>query len=74
MTLIVLRIVRCIDYLAYGGIFTRAMFQPKIKGEFFFTKNPVDEPWEVMLGNLQCQYQEVLILALIVGINRFSAE
>ena len=28
----------------------------------------------VGLGNLRCQYQEVLIVALIVGINRFSAE
>ncbi len=28
----------------------------------------------VGLGNLRCQYQEVSILALIVGINRFSAE
>ena len=28
----------------------------------------------VGLGNLQCQYQEVSIVALIVGIKRFSAE
>ncbi len=28
----------------------------------------------VGLGNLRCQYQEVSIVALIVGINRFSAE
>ncbi len=28
----------------------------------------------VGLANLRCQYQEVSIVALIVGINRFSAE
>ncbi len=28
----------------------------------------------VGLGNLRCQYQEVSIVALTVGINRFSAE
>jgi len=28
----------------------------------------------VGLGNLRCQYQEVSIVALIVGINRFFAE
>ena len=28
----------------------------------------------VGLGNIRCQYQEVSIVALIVGINSFSAE
>jgi hypothetical protein len=36
MASIALSIVRCIDYLAYGTIFTRVMFLPKIKVMFFF--------------------------------------
>ena len=35
MALIVLRNIRCIDYLAYGTIFTRAMFLPKKNLKFF---------------------------------------
>ena len=49
MALIMPIVIGCIDYLAYGSIFTRAMFRPKIKGEVFFSaKNSVDEPWEVV--------------------------
>ena len=29
-------VMGCIDYLAYGTIFTRAMFRPKIKLNVFF--------------------------------------
>ena len=47
MTSIALRIIRCIDYLAYGSIFTRAMFRPK-KLMFFFARKALDEPWEVV--------------------------
>jgi hypothetical protein len=35
MASIALRNIGCIDYLAYGSIFMRAMFRPKIKGEVF---------------------------------------
>ncbi len=35
MASIALRNIRCIDYLAYGTIFTRAMFLPKKKLKFF---------------------------------------
>ncbi len=35
MALIALRNIRCIDYLAYGAIFTRVMFLPKKKGYVF---------------------------------------
>jgi hypothetical protein len=33
--------IGCIDYLAYGTIFTRAMFRPKKKLMFFF---PPEKP------------------------------
>jgi hypothetical protein len=36
MASIALSVIRCIDYLAYGTIFTRAMFLPKKKGDVFF--------------------------------------
>ncbi len=29
-------VIGCIDYLAYGTIFTRVMFRPKIKLDVFF--------------------------------------
>jgi hypothetical protein len=29
-------VIECIDYLAYGSFFTRAMFCPKIKLDVFF--------------------------------------
>jgi hypothetical protein len=35
MTLIALSVIRCINYLAYGTIFTRAMFLPKKKLDVF---------------------------------------
>jgi hypothetical protein len=46
MALIALRDIRCIDYLAYGTIFTRAMFLPKKKGDVFFpARKAADERW-----------------------------
>jgi len=36
MALIALSVMGCIDYLAYGTIFTRAKFRPKKKVMFFF--------------------------------------
>jgi hypothetical protein len=48
MALSVLTVVRCIDYLAYGSIFMRAMFHPKNKLDVFSSKKPVDEHWEVV--------------------------
>jgi len=44
MASIVLIVIGRIDCLAYGTIFTRAMFRPKIKLDvFFFVKKTVDE-------------------------------
>jgi hypothetical protein len=37
MASIALSVVGCIDYLAYGTIFTRVMFLPKIKLDIFFS-------------------------------------
>jgi len=48
MASIVLSIIGCIDYLAYGTIFTRAMFLPKKTLFFFFARKAVDERWEVV--------------------------
>jgi hypothetical protein len=51
MASIALSVIRCIDYLAYGTIFTRAMFLPKIKLDvFFFARKAADERWEVVLS------------------------
>ena len=51
MASIALSIIGCIDYLAYGTIFTRAMFRPKKKVDvFFFARKAADEPWEVVGG------------------------
>ena len=39
----------CIDYLAYGTIFTRAMFRPKKKLDVFFpARKAADERWGVV--------------------------
>ncbi len=44
-----LSVIRCIDYLAYGTIFTRAMFLPKKKGDVFFpARKAADERWGVV--------------------------
>jgi hypothetical protein len=49
MALIALSVIRCIDYLAYGTIFTRAMFLPKKKGDVFFpARKAADERWGVV--------------------------
>ena len=49
MASIALSVVGCIDYLAYGTIFTRAMFRPKKKLEVFIpARKAVDERWEVV--------------------------
>jgi hypothetical protein len=53
MALIALSVIRCIDYLAYGTIFTRAMFLPKKKGDVFFSaRKAADERW----GVVPCPY------------------
>jgi hypothetical protein len=65
MALIALRDIRCIDYLAYGTIFTRAMFLPKKKGDVFFpARKAADERWGVVgprppkttVGRVICRY------------------
>jgi hypothetical protein len=44
-------VIGCIDYLAYGTIFTRAMFCPKIKLDVFFpARKAVDACREVVPG------------------------
>jgi hypothetical protein len=58
----------CAFFLTYHvciGIFDQILV-----GLYFFLLKKI----LVGLGNLQCQYQEVSIGALIVGINRFFAE
>ena len=51
MASIVLSVVGCIDYLAYGTIFTLVTFRPKIKLDvFFFARKATDERWEVVRG------------------------
>jgi hypothetical protein len=49
MASIVPIIIRCIDYLAYGTIFTRAKKTPP-KKVMFFAKNLVDDSPEVVVG------------------------
>jgi hypothetical protein len=42
-------VIGCIDYLAYGTIFTRVMFRLKIKIDVFFpARKAADERWEVV--------------------------
>ncbi len=44
-------IIGCIDYLAYGTIFTRVMFCPKIILDVFFSaRKAADEHWVVVRG------------------------
>jgi hypothetical protein len=46
MASIALSVVGCIDYLAYGAIFTSVMFLPKNKGDVFFSaKKAALERW-----------------------------
>ncbi len=54
MASIVPIVIGCIDYLAYGTLFTHAMFRPKIKLDvFFFTRKAADDRWEVVCGQRQ---------------------
>ena len=49
MASIALSVIGCIDYLAYGTIFTRAMFLPKKKGDVYFpARKAADERWGVV--------------------------
>jgi hypothetical protein len=50
MALIAPIVIGCIDYLAYGTIFTRAMFRPKNNLTFFFAKKAVYACGEVVRG------------------------
>jgi hypothetical protein len=48
-------VIRCIDYLAYGTIFTRAMFRPKKKLDVFFpARKAADERWGVVRVHCAC--------------------
>jgi hypothetical protein len=47
MASIALSVVRCIDYLAYGAIFTRVMFLPKKKLESFWIFFPARKAQDV---------------------------
>ena len=44
MASIALSVIGCIDYLAYGTIFTRVMFLPKKKVMFFWIFFPPEKP------------------------------
>jgi hypothetical protein len=49
MALIALRNIRCIDYLAYGTIFTRGDVSSKKKGDVYFpARKAADERWGVV--------------------------
>ncbi len=49
MALIAPIVIGCNDYLAYGTIFTCAMFRLKIKLDVFFpARKAVDERWGVV--------------------------
>jgi hypothetical protein len=55
MASIALSVIRCIDYLGYGTLFTRAMFRPKKKLEVFLDffsrqKSPRCSPGGGVLG------------------------
>jgi hypothetical protein len=65
MALIVLSIIRCIDYLAYGTIFTRAMFLPKKKVMFFF---PPEKP-QMSPGRGVVRLQQLRIFGREAGEN-----
>ena len=41
-------VIECIHYLAYGTIFTRAMFRPKIILMFFPVRKAAYERWGVV--------------------------
>ena len=57
MASIALSVIRCIDYLAYGTIFTRAMFLPKKKGDVFFpARKAADVRWGVVCGREDMLY------------------
>ncbi len=62
MASITLSVVGCIDYLAYGTIFTRVTFRPKIKLDvFFFRQKSPNERREVVLNALLCFGEDVSI-------------
>ncbi len=49
MALIALRNIRCIDYLAYGTIFTRGDVSSEKKGDVYFpARKAADERWGVV--------------------------
>jgi hypothetical protein len=50
MASITLTVIRCIDYLAYGTILTRAMFVSENNRalDVFFAKKAQDECWELV--------------------------
>ena len=61
MASIALSVVGCIDYLAYGTIFTHAMFLPKIKLDVFFpARKAVDACREVVRGGPEEEYYYIL--------------
>jgi hypothetical protein len=54
MASIVPIVIGCIDYLAYGTFFTRAMFRPKKKRDVFFpARKAADERWGVVYRSIR---------------------
>jgi hypothetical protein len=60
MASIALTVIGCIDYLAYGSIFTRAMVRPKKKFDVFFSakKSVIDRREVVTLPQNHPQPRE----------------
>ena len=56
-------VIGCIDYLAYGNIFTCEMFHPKVKLDVFFARKAADR-WEEVLGR---NSHRVTFLILVVS-------
>ncbi len=61
MASIALTVIGCIDYLAYGSIFTRAMFRPKKSSMFFSAKKSIDDRREVVIGQDSC-YRSLYVI------------
>ncbi len=59
-------VIGCIDYLAYGTIFTRVMFRPKMKLDVFFSaRKATDERWEVVPPLSGCRGEKKLFLRFL---------
>jgi hypothetical protein len=80
MASIALRNIRCIDYLAYGTIFTRVTFRPKIKLDVFFFRQKSPNEHREVVGGLKIFCVRTLVFwsmvrySLIEGSNKNNNE